>query len=368
MTLSQFAGEPRDGTLLREFSDKQVFVWHASALIPSPVAASDVDVRLVPDGALQSRLLDRLSLDYSAIASGGSSSGTVSLKTAFPGADISVAISSSDPAVTIAPAAVIIPKGSTLSQPFKVTSTGAAPAAANFAVPITGTVGEFSVTGTILIEPPAIAAFTIAPQTVTAGDTATATLTLAAAYSAKINVDLLSLNSFAAVQTPIAIDAGNTKVTFPVTTAARNYAFPAQTVPIQASYANVSATAALTVEPSVVAGIVKSITLNPSLVANGSPTTATVTLFSAVNVPTDVTLTSFPALPAIPGAGPPPTEVAGQSKLIANLPAKITIPQGSTQGTFIVKTNYTAPAVTQRSATIEAIAIKFATAILTLKV
>src|SRR5262249_46646526 len=121
MTLSQFTGAPRNGTLLREFSDSHVFVWNAGAFIPSQIQAGSVDVRLVPDGAIQSRLLDKLSLDYSAISSGGSCSGTVSLKTAFPGADISVALTSSEPAAVTVPAAVTIPKGSTLSQPFKVT-------------------------------------------------------------------------------------------------------------------------------------------------------------------------------------------------------------------------------------------------------
>jgi len=370
MTLSQFAGSPRDGTLLREFSDNRVFVWHSGAFIPSQVAPGSVDVRLVPDGAIQSRLLDRLSLGYSAITSGGTCPGTVSLKTAFPGADIAVALTSSDPAAVTVPASVIIPKGWTTSQPFTVTSTGTPPTAANLAVQITGTVGESAVSNSIIMEPPGIADFTIAPQTVTAGQNATATLTLEAPYAAALQVNLLSLNTFAEVQSSVPIPAHQTTVTFPITTQARTYAFPPQMVPIQASYANISATAQVTVEPSVVAGIVHSVTLNPSLVpngTNGSQTTATVTLVSAVNVPTTVNLTSLPALPATPLGGSPATEVGGQSPLIANLPAQITIPAGSTQGTFVIKTKYTAPAVKNRTALVEAIAIHLAFASLTLK-
>jgi len=367
MTLSQFAGSPRDGTLLREFSDNHVFVWHAGAFIPSQVPPDSVDVRLVPDGAIQSRLLDRLSLGYSAIASSGTCPGTVSLKTAFAGADIAVALTSSDPAAVTVPPSVTIPKGSTTSQPFTVTSTGTPPAAANLAVQITGTVGESAVSGSIIIEPPAIADFTIAPQAVTTGQNATATLTLAAPYAAQLQVNLLPLNTFADVQASVPIPAHQTTVTFPITTPARNYAFPPQTVQIQASYANINATAQLTVEPSVVAGIVHSVTLNPSLVPNGGQTTATVTLVSAVNVPTTVNLTSLPALPATQLGGSPPTEVGGQSPLIANLPNQITIPAGSTQGTFVIKTKNTAPAVRNRTALIEAIAIHLAFASLTLE-
>src|SRR5207302_10460174 len=51
---------------------------------------------------------------------------------------------------------------------------------------------------------------------------------------------------------------------------------------IQASYANVTARATLTVQPSVIAGIAQRIALFPSPVTAGGHTTATVTLAAAV--------------------------------------------------------------------------------------
>jgi hypothetical protein len=102
-TISRFSASPANGTLIHEFSDTNVFVCnHGSVSLTQPPSGKP-DVRAVPDGAIQSLLLEKLSLDYSAITVGASCNGTVSLKTAFPGADVSVALSSSQPTIATVP-------------------------------------------------------------------------------------------------------------------------------------------------------------------------------------------------------------------------------------------------------------------------
>jgi hypothetical protein len=354
--LVQFMGAPANGTLIREFSDSHVFMCNTGALIPSTMPATSVDVRVVPDRAIQSRLLDKLTLDYSSITSGSSCNGTVSLKTAFPGADVSVALACTQPAVVTVPASVTIPKGTTVSPPFIVASTGVAVPAGKYAVGISATIADATVGATILIEPPGIAQFTISPTDVTAGQSATATIVLKAAYSGPLSINLFTSSSFADVPPTVTINAGVTTVQFQVTTPALNYAFPTQAVQIQASYANITASASLTVEPSVLAGIVQSIMLLPSTVPNGGQTTATVTLVSSLKFPTTVNLLSH---------APLSTVFSGPSPLIASMPSTLTIPGGQTSGTFVIHVNFTPSSVTQRTAVIQAIAVKTAQTTLT---
>ena len=357
-TLAQFAGSPVNGTLLREFSNSHVFVWSNGALSPSQTPATSPDVRAVPDGAIQGLLLDKVTLDYSSILVGGSCHGTVSLKAAFAGADITVSLASSQPTLATVPATVTIPKGA-LSATFTFASTGAAPPSGGFAVQVTATVGGRSVSTSILLEPPGIAQFSLSPQTVTAGQSSTATLVLASPYVADLTVNLFSYSSYAVVQAAVTIPKNTTTITFSVSTPPQNFAFvPIQAV-IQASYANLSATVTLTIQPSVIAGIVQSISLSPASVTAGGTCTATVTLTSAVNVATDVGLTSH--------APPPATIFSGASPLIASMPSKITIPAGQTQQPFTIKTVAISPQATQRTAVIVAIAVKQVQATLTLK-
>jgi hypothetical protein len=355
-TIAQFAGFPVNGTLIREFSDAHVFLCSNGALSSSQTPSTSADVRPVPDTAIRALLLDKVSLDYSSIQVGGTCHGTVSLKAAFPGADMSVSLTSSQPTVATVPSTVTILKGAT-SADFTLISTGAAPSS-GYSVQVVATVGGHSVSTSLLLEPPNIAQFILSPQTVTAGQTSTATLILSAPYSADLVVNLFSYTSFADVPATVTIPKNTTSVNFIVTTPALNYPFATAAAQIQASYANITATATLTVQSLVVAGIAQSITLFPNPVVSGGTTTATVTLAAAVNAPTNVSYTSQ--------APPPATIFSGPSPLISTPSGVITIPAGQTQGKFTIKTKSITAQVTQRKATIVAIAVREVTALLTL--
>jgi len=348
-TIAAFAGRPINKTLIREFSDSSVFAYNLYGLALSTTSSSSPDVRVVPDGAIQGLLLDNVTLDYSTMAIGGTCHGKVMLKASFPTKDIAIALTCSQPALaTIQPASVTITKG-TVAADFLVVSTGAAPISGGYTVTISAMVGEATVTAPLIIEPPGIAQFTLSPTSVIAGQSSTGTITLAALCPAGFDINLFSYTSYATVQGVVHVPPNTKTITFPVNTPALNYTFVAFQATIQASYAKISATATLTVNPSVVAGIAKSIALFPSSVASGGSVTATVTLWNAVNVATDVGLTSHDP--------PPATIYSGPSALINNMPNSIMIPAGQTQGKFTITTKTISSQVTKRTAVIVAIAI-----------
>ena len=145
----------------------------------------------------------------------------------------------------------------------------------------------------------------------------------------------------------------HTSLSFPVNTPASVLSFPPATADIQASYADVIADAILTVQPSVVQGIVQSVSLSPTSVAKGGTVNGTVTLTAAVGTSTNVTMTSVPVGPAGPGTTSP---------LIASItPGTVVIAAGGTVGHFQVTTKSGGTG----QAKIEAIAVKFALATLT---
>ena len=217
-------------------------------------------MRPVPDTGVRARLLDKVSLGYSSIQVGGTCPGSVSLKLPFPAADTIVSLTTSQPTVATVPPPSQSLKGAT-SANFTLTSTGVAPSQ-GYAVQADSSkpVGDRSISNSLLLEPPNIAQFILNPQTVTAGQNSTATLILSATYSADLVVNLFSYSSFADVPATVTIPKNTTSVNFTVTTPALNYAFTTAAVQIEASYANITASATLTVQSSVVAGIAKSIT------------------------------------------------------------------------------------------------------------
>jgi hypothetical protein len=358
-TIRVFAGFPADGTLIREFSDKGVFLCNQGALATSNTPSTSVDVRTVPDGAIRALLLEKISFGYSNLTVGDSCPTTVSLKLPFAGADTLVAVSSDQPAVATVPATVTISKGSTVSPTFNVVSTGAALAPGTSAIQITATVGEASVSGVLPLNPPGIVQFTLSPATVVAGQASVGTIVIAARYPAPITVNVTSSDSYYAnVSVPVIILANATSTTFTVDTPTLNVPIVPATAQIQVSYGNSSASAVLTIQSSVVAGVVKSISLSPASVVSGGTSIATVTLMSAVGVATNVGL----------AAHPPNTGLLGTtSPLITSIsPTTIPIAAGQTQGHATIHTKTIPANATLRSAVITAVAVTQVSATLTL--
>ena len=120
-----------------------------------------------------------------------------------------------------------------------------------------------------------------------------------------------------------------------------------------------SASATLSVQSSVVAGILKTLTLFPGTVTAGSQSGGTVTLIQAVPVATVVGLA---ALEPLSGGGRLP--LAGNASTIASVPPSITIPAGQTSGHFTITTNVNVTPGTKRNVTIMAGAVQTQTATL----
>jgi trimeric autotransporter adhesin len=153
------------------------------------------------------------------------------------------------------------------------------------------------------------------PTSVPGGSPSTGTVTLNGPAPASGTTILLSSNnsSVAAVPASVTISANNTTATFAVSTVpvASN-----TTVIISGTYGSATRSANL----GVTAATLSSVTLNPSSVRGGSPSTGTVTL-------------NGPA----PAAGTVVTLSSGNTS-IATVPSSTVVAAGSTTATFTIST------------------------------
>ncbi|HXS14230.1 MAG TPA: hypothetical protein VN734_16135 [Acidobacteriaceae bacterium] len=350
-TLSKFMGPPDNGTLLRETSSAHVFQINNGIPTISPTPATNAGARVVFDGALDSLLLGSLSLSVPKVTMGSGLTGTVHLKTAFPDRDLIVTLASTQPNYVTVPASVTILKNNA-SANFAITTHALAITSNKLVAAITATLGETPVSALLALGAPRILSFAVSPNPVTAGQTATATITTQSPYPLPITVALKSYDTgFATVPASVTIPANTTTVSFTVTAVASAIPFAPAKVDINASYADVSADCNVTVNPSVVAGTVKSLTLSPNPVTSGGTTHGTVTLLAAVTTPTNVGLMSG--------------LLSQPSPIIANMPASITINPGLTQGSFPITVKPLTSQATMRTARITAVAVSQAFATLT---
>ena len=169
---------------------------------------------------------------------------------------------------------------------------------------------------------------TLTPTSVVAGEAVEGTVVLAGGV-AKAVVDLVSTFPNEAPVPPQLTIEDLWYGSFIVATPAISRAFSPIHAEITASYSGESLSASLTVNPSVVAGLVKSLTLTPTVVSGGQASQATVTLVQAVPVDTVVTIgvVGGPLQPDSPPTAP-----------VATAPTSITIRAGTTSGGFAVRT------------------------------
>jgi hypothetical protein len=329
-TLMKFVGPPDNGTLLRERSSSHVFVVNNGVPSLSTTPATNASVRVLFDGALASLYLDSLTISVSRVTVGGSCSGTVHLKAASPDKDFVVALSTNQAAYVTIPANVTVPKGTT-SASFTITAKNVPLPGTTAAVAILATLGDTTVTAVVAVQFPRIKSFTVSPTAVTAGQSATGTIVIESGYAADIVVNLICATGFVSPLKPVTIGKNTTSVTFPVHTPASSIAFAPAKADIQASYADVVADAILTVNPSVVAGVVKSVSLSPNSVARGGTVSGTVTLVAAVPTTTNVGMTSMPMVS---------TGLGQTSPLVASIsPSPLVVAANTTVAQFQVKTN-----------------------------
>jgi len=185
-------------------------------------------------------------------------------------------------------------------------------------------VTKFTLTGAGHESPPprvAVSSLSLDPTSVTSGGSSTATVTLtAAAPAGGASVALQSGNTSAATVPPsVTVPAGATSATF---TVSANNVTSDTASSIAATYGAITRRATLTVTAGAPApAALSSISLSPTSVAGGSPSTGTVTLSAAA-----------------PSGG---ASVALQSSnaSAATVPSSVTVAAGATSATFTVATS-----------------------------
>ena len=277
-----------------------------------------------------------LTLDPISVPGGTGSTGTVTLDGNAPEGGLVVALQSSDTNTATVPTSVTVLAG-TNSATFPVSTsvvmtdkdviiTGQTTTNSNYPA---GTTRVTNQSATLLVTAPKtmIASLVIVPNPVTGGNNATVIATISPAATADLVLSITSSSDKATpepatITIPAAATTGQTSIkTVPVAS---------DTVAIiTATLGTESATATLTV----LAPTLESVSLNPSTVLGGKPTTGTVTLSGkAPSGGITVALTS-----------------SEPSKAKLPNPASITVPAGETSAVFIVPT---VPVATQTIATI----------------
>jgi hypothetical protein len=238
----------------------------------------------------------------SSMPGGKPATGTVSLTGPALSGGLAVALSSSDPAVTV-PSTVTVGSGAS-SATFPIASV---PVASATAVTITATAGSIVKTANTTIQPPALYSVSLG-SSVTGGKNLTGTVYLTGpALPAGQTVTLSSSNPAAVVPASITVAGGASSATFTLTSTL--VASPVSAV-ITASSGGVSKSVNVTVQPAVLSTLYVS-----ASVTGGKNLTGTVSL-------------TGPALPAGQAV------TLSSSNPAAVVPASITVAGGASSATF----------------------------------
>ena len=281
--------------------------------------------------------LAQVSVKPSLVTAGQSASGTITLASPAGPNGVSVTIASSDPSITVPGIVTVMPGSLTAAFPIDTASVNTA-VTANITATSTN-----SVTVPITVNPAAavgtpgtgtVARVSIDPPTITGGQPATGTVTLASpAGAGGVSARLSSSAPGVTVSASVTVPQGSTSATFPVTTSPVSTAASGS---ITASSAN-SLSAPVTVTPSSNSntpgtGTIAGVSINPSTITGGQPATGTVNLASPAG-PGGVSVGLSSSVPGV------------------TVPQSVTVPQGSTTATFAVTTS---PVATPASGSITA--------------
>jgi hypothetical protein len=175
-----------------------------------------------------------------------------------------------------------------------------------------------------------ISSLDLSPTTVSGGASSVGTVTLLPLDSSPTTVLLFSSSpSTASVPSSVVAPAGQGTVTFPITT---NAGAPATNVQITASIQNTPRQATLSVNPATPPGpSLSAVSVNPSLLTGGSPTTGTIT-FSGV---TDGAI----------------IQLSSSNTAVVQVPPETLVNGGAASGAFAVTTS---PVLATTTATITA--------------
>jgi hypothetical protein len=308
-------------------------------LIVVPVGASSatfsINVRNVPstttvnitaayDAATLSRPLTitgssvsiaSLTLNVSTLTGGQGGVGHVNLTGNAPAGHVVVALSASNPAISL-PAEVTVSSGSSSG----IFSWGASPVTQTTPATITAAFGSSTASANVTVNPGVtvgVTSLTLSPTAVTAGGSSTATLRLSGAAPAGGASVQLSATSPATVPPSVTVPAGADTASFTVGTTASSSAAEAKVWAVL----NTTWGAVLTVNPGSSGPTLSAISLTPSTVTGGSSSQGRVTLTSAAP------------------SGGRVVSLSSSNSAVATVPSSVTVPSGSTSATFNVSTS-----------------------------
>ncbi len=253
--------------------------------------------------------LNALSLSSSRVVGSNPVTGTITLNAPAPSGGLPVTITASDPSVTVSSGGTVtVPAGSNTQTFTLATST----VTAGTSVTIAATYSSLTLTQSLYVQP-LLSYLSLSPSTVTGGSPSTGTISLNGSSPTSVSISLSSGNTaVATVPTSVAVTAGATSAQFPVTT---SMVTSVSSAAISASYAGVSASQTLTVNP-----IQVSVSLSPTSVVGGNPSTGTVTL-SGQAPANGLTVT-----------------LSSSNTTVATVPGNVIVAAGQTSATFTVTT------------------------------
>jgi len=194
--------------------------WNNDVLNPafSALTASDFEVlQLGYNPSSGPVSLSSVSINPSAVTGGQTSTGTVFLTAAAPSGGVTIALADNQGSVTI-PSSINIAAG-LASAAFSVSTT---PVALTENATVTATLNNVSKSTTLTVRPPAVAAISLAPSSVTGGTSSTGTVSLTGAAPSGGTVVQLTSSKISAATVPanLTVPAGTSSKTFIVATTA----------------------------------------------------------------------------------------------------------------------------------------------------
>jgi hypothetical protein len=301
-------------------SDAPSFV---SATIRASIEPNNVDasaqLTVWPAGTAQG--VAALSLNPSSVVGPASSTGTVKLKYAPRSNSVTVTLSSSNTTVAQVPSTVTVSPGAIEASFTVSTSEVAGSTAATISAAFDGSVQTATITVKPANPPPpsaVLTAFAVNPTRVTAGQSATGTVTLQSAQSVDVPVDLGSqIPTSASVPASVMVPAGATSANFAVAT---HPGSGTVSVSLSATLNGTTLFSVITVDPAPAETSLSGLSLNPATVVGGTSSTGTVTLTA----------------PAASGG----TVVSlSDNSATAVTPSSVTVPAGATSASFTVTTS-----------------------------
>jgi hypothetical protein len=244
------------------------------------------------------------------IVGGQIANGTVTLAQPAPPGGTTVNLSSSNSTVAAVPASISIAAGETVGT-FTALTT---PVAANTNVTLTASNASSSANFVLTVNAPAVFSLSINPSSVSAGGSATGTVTLQGlAAAGGVIVSLSSDNAAAQVPATVTVPAGSSTRTFTVTTTS---VLVDTTATITATANSGSAQDTLLIR----AANLSRIFFTPSVVRGGQNTVMTIELDAA----------------APPGGAT--VDVSSSNPALANVPTSVTVFAGQTSRSVTVTT------------------------------